>query len=151
MTTQSNSIPAFNQYGELPAGIHRAMWGEFENRYVYNQHRQNLLDGLSWVCDLLKVSGCTRVFVAGSFVTAKPMPQDFDAMWDWTNVNSRTLYLLAPELTDMTDERAAQKARFGGELFPAQMIEGMTGKTFLEFFQFDTRTRRERGIIELEL
>lgn len=52
---------------------------------------------------------------------------------------------------DFDYERAAQKARFGAEFFPAQVPEGITGKTFLEFFQVDRDTGEPKGIIELLL
>ena len=36
-------------------------------------------------------------------------------------------------------------------MFPAQLPNGTSGKTFLEFFQTDKRTGEPKGIIALDL
>jgi hypothetical protein len=59
--------------------------------------------------------------------------------------------LLDPVLLDFSDGRAAQKARYGGELFPAELPEKDSGRTFLEFFQTDRETGKPKGIIVLDL
>jgi hypothetical protein len=41
----------------------------------------------------------------------------------------------------------AQKRRYLGEFFPAQMPEGASGRLFLEFFQTDKETGRPKGIV----
>ena len=48
------------------------------------------------------------------------------------------------------DERAAQKHRFGGEFLPAQLVEGVTGQSFLRFFQY-TRDDEPVGIVAIDL
>lgn len=48
-------------------------------------------------------------------------------------------------------EREAQKARYGGELFPADAAADHRGTRFLEFFQFDGRAGRPKGIIAIDL
>ena len=48
-----------------------------------------------------------------------------------------------------TKGRAAQKARFGAEFFPAQAPQRL--KTFLDFFQIDKDTGKPKGIIEVLL
>jgi hypothetical protein len=45
-------------------------------------------------------------------------------------------------------DRAAQMRRFGGEFFPAQLVEGATGRSFLEFFQ-RTRDDEPVGIVAI--
>jgi hypothetical protein len=59
------------------------------------------------------LAGCRRVYIDGSFVTAKNGPNDFDACWEADGVNPD---LLDPTLLTWRDHRAAQKAKFGGEL-----------------------------------
>ena len=39
----------------------------------------------------------------------------------------------------------------GGELFPAQLPEGLSGVTFLQFFQTDRTTGEAKGIVRLDL
>jgi hypothetical protein len=113
-----------------------------------SDHRRRLLEGLRSALVLLKAAGCRTVYVNGSFVTAKDVPGDFDACWDVTGVDED---LLAPVFFDFSRRRAAQKARFHGEFFPAQLPEGMSGRTFLEFFQTDRETGQPKGIVALDL
>jgi len=56
-----------------------------------------------------------------------------------------------PALLDFSRSRAPQKAKFLGELFPADAPEGVTGRTFLEFFQIDKRTGNPKGILAIDL
>jgi hypothetical protein len=68
-------------------------------------------------------SGRRHIWLNGSFVTAKDEPGDFDACWDTDDVD---LDALDPALLDLFNHRAAEKARFGGELFP-NVIETQSG------------------------
>ena len=97
---------------------------------------------------LLRAAGCRRVYINGSFVTSKELPNDIDACWDITGVDTDAL---DPVFFEFDNGRAAQKARFGAEFFPAQVPEGITGKAFLDFFQVDKQTGEPKGIIEIEL
>lgn len=56
-----------------------------------------------------------------------------------------------PVLLRFDNTRAAQKAKYFGELFPADMVEGGSGMTFLNFFQRDKDTGRAKGILALDL
>jgi uncharacterized protein DUF6932 len=141
-------IPSFSANGNLPPGIHRATLEELAGRFGGNDHRGRLLEGLRAALVLLKAADCRTVYVNGSFVTAKEMPGDFDACWDVTDVDEE---LVAPIFFDFSRRRAAQKARFHGEFFPAQLPEGMSGLTFLDFFQTERETGRPKGIVALDL
>jgi len=141
-------IPQFTAYGLLPRGVHPATLEEVLERFGGNERRQQLLRGLSEALYLLRSAGCQRIYINGSFVTAKERPNDIDVCWDINGVNPDAL---DPVFFDFDDGRAAQKARFGVEFFPAQIPEGLTGKTFLEFFQIDKQTGEPKGILVLEL
>jgi Family of unknown function (DUF6932) len=43
--------------------------------------------------------------------------------------------------------RQAMKAKYRGDLFPAEVPEGASGKAFLDFFQADKRTGEAKGIV----
>ena len=141
-------IQQSDQTGNLPAGIHWASWKEFEKRFGTNARRKELLAGLKRAIVILRKAGCRAIFVDGSFVTAKELPGDFDACWSVEEVDPD---LLDPVLLDFSNERAAQKAKFGGELFPAELMEGGSGKLFLDFFQIDKKTGKPKGIVGLRL
>lgn len=80
---------------------------------------------------LLQVAGCRQVYLNGSFVTNKLEPGDFDACWGMDGVDAERP---DPVFLDFSNSRFRQEQRFGGEFFPAELPEGLTGKTFLEFF-----------------
>ncbi len=141
-------IPKFTAGGLLPQGVHPATLEEVSERFGGNERRQQLLAGLVEALRLLRVAGCRRVYIDGSFVTFKELPNDVDVCWDISGVNPDAL---DPVFFDFEDGRAAQKARFRAEFFPAQVPEGLTGRTFLDFFQTDKETGGPKGIIELEL
>jgi hypothetical protein len=134
--------------GNLPPGIHRATWTEIVTRYGTSTHRRDLLDGLLDALRSLKSAGCVTAYLDGSFVTAKNKPKGFDVCWDSKDVVPGRL---DPELLDFSDERAAQKARYGGELFPAEAAAKPDGTTFLEYFQRERTTERSKGIIAIDL
>lgn len=75
-------LPELNRQGELPAGVHQAGWEEFRARFCGSSPRRVWLSGrLRTLLDLAGASGeLHRVFVWGSFVTAKPAPRDLDLL-----------------------------------------------------------------------
>jgi Family of unknown function (DUF6932) len=118
-------------------------------RYAKNERREQLVDGLRAAIESLHAAGCSRVYLDGSFVTDKELPGDFDdACWEASSVDPG---LLDPILLDFRDRRAAQKAKFGGELFPARSAAEPGGTTFLEFFQHDRVTGEPKGIVAHDL
>ena len=68
--------------------------------------------------DSLRRAGCRTVYVDGRFVTDKEVPNDFDVCWEEAGAVPE---LLDPVLLRFDAGRAAQKARYLGELFPASM------------------------------
>jgi hypothetical protein len=117
-------------------------------RLGFTARRKTLLSGLRNALALLKRAGCHLVYLDGSFVTSKPEPGDFDACWGMDGVD---IDRLDAAFLDFSNSRARQKRRFGGEFFPAELPEGATGKTFLEFFQTDKATGSAKGILAIDL
>ncbi len=142
-------IPPFDSAtGNLPPGIHLADWGEFTARYGATPHRLRLLGGIKAALDALRAAGCQRVYIDGSFVTAKQAPGDFDGCWEVAGVDPM---LLDPVLLRFANRRAAQKAKFGGELFLADAMADPAGTRFLAFFQRDKQTGQPKGIVGIDL
>jgi hypothetical protein len=144
-------IPSFQLDGNLPPGVHSAQWSELVTRFGANPHRQRLLLGLRRALAKLAAAGCATVYLDGSFVSEKPVPSDFDGAWDLTNVDLQLLQILEPLFFDFANRRAAQKRKYFGELFPADIPEGGSGRTFLEFFQQDKDTGATKGIVVIDL
>ncbi len=141
-------IPEFDERGNVPPGVHHATWIEIVSRYATSTHRQGLLDGLLDALRSLKAAGCRTAYLDGSFITAKEHPGDFDVCWEATGVDARRL---GPELLDFSSHRAAQKARYGGELFPAETAAEPSGTAFLDYFQRDRETGAPKGIVAISL
>ena len=104
--------------------------------------------GLKAALDNLKNSGCRSVYIDGSFVTSKELPNDYDGCWEETGVDAA---LLDPVLLTFDSGRATQKAKYMGELFPVSTVADASGLSFLEFFQTDKDTGRTKGIIGIDL
>jgi hypothetical protein len=133
--------------GNLPAGIHSATWEEILAAFGSTPRRLELLSGLRRALESLRAAGCAQAYLDGSFVTAKEEPADFDGCWDPVGVDPA---LLDPALLDFTPGRAAQKAKFGGELFIASSAADPAGNRFLDFFQRD-KNGNAKGIIAIDL
>ena len=142
------AIPSFDSGGSLPPGIHWAEWAEFEARFGQSAYRRRLLTGLFEALLLLKTAGSATAYIDGSFVTTKEEPGDFDACWEVTGVDDTKV---DPIFFTFDRKRAAQKARFLGEFFPAEWREGGSGRTWLDFFQIDKDTGEAKGIVAIDL
>ena len=90
-------------------------------------------------------AGCRSVKIDGSFVTSKLEPHDFDGTWDPTGVDETKLDQC---INDMNGVLMYNK--YKGELYPQNIIEAGSGKTFDEFFQMDRRDKR-KGVVKINL
>ncbi|WP_371135266.1 hypothetical protein [Tabrizicola sp.] len=132
----------------LPPGIHLATLAEVEMRFASNPKRRVQFSGFVAALSSLRGAGCRRAFLDGSFVTAKPRPGDYDACWDPTGVDPS---FLDPVLLTFENNRAAQKAKYHGELFPSTIPADRAGTIFVEFFQVDRFTGAPKGIVAINL
>jgi hypothetical protein len=141
-------IPEFDAInGNLPSGEHAARWQDMLDRFGQTPWRRQLLAGMLEALRLLKAAGCVRVYIDGSFVTAKDVPGDFDACWDADGV---VFDKVDERLLTFDRGRATQKAAFLGELFIADARADPQGTLFRDFFQTD-RDGRRKGIVVIDL
>jgi hypothetical protein len=141
----------FNRQGILKRGIHTLTWEEFSKQFAYNPERQKLLRGLLRGIRLLQYLGCRAVYIGGSFVTTKEFPSDVDVVWESTGMSFARVKRNSPIFFEMTPGSPEQKARFQSEFYPSEGKEGISGLTFLEFFQRDWREGRRRGIVKIDI
>jgi hypothetical protein len=142
-------IPDFAANGDLPPGIHQSNWRELYERFGYSEYRKTLLQGLAAALEALSAANCTLVYIDGSFVTKKLEPGDYDLCW---SVDGVVPDRLDPVLLDFSPAgRRAMKAKYRGDLFPAEVPEGASGRAFLDFFQTDKTTGELKGIVLLDL
>ncbi len=141
-------IPPFANNGELPAGIHWSDWAELELRFGFSNRRQSLLIGLKQGLIALEIAGCTTAYIDGSFVSSKLEPNDADVCYEIAGMRGK---LLDPVLLDFSNARAAQKAKYGSEFFPAETAATPDGTQYLEFFQLSKNSKNKKGIVALDL
>src|SRR5438132_13337287 len=74
-------IPAFNEHGYLPPGIHSATLGEVAERFGQESELRGVaMDSIRWLVDLARRAGIERIIVNGSFVADVPEPNDVDCV-----------------------------------------------------------------------
>ena len=131
----------------LPPGVHATTFSEVEVAFATNKRRRDLFDGLLTAVGSLLYAGCGRIYLDGSYVTAKPNPSDFDACWDPAGVDPAKL---DPVFADFSNKRKPQKAKFKGEFFPSTMLN-LPRQPFVDFFQVDRFTGMRKGILSIRL
>jgi hypothetical protein len=145
---ESAAIPAFREDGYLPPGLYVATPAEVTFRFgsANRQRRRLAIRVRRWI-DLALAVGAPRMFVDGSFVTAKAEPNDVDGVIllppDFVTQIEREL-TPAIELHEMILTRRPE------ELFAAE--DDHDWDAWVEFF---SRTReadgRRKGLVEIEL
>jgi len=74
-------IPSLQEDGLLPPGLYMADMGEIAERFGRGTpQRRELFERLRMFVELARPCGALRMFVDGSFVTAKPEPGDVDVV-----------------------------------------------------------------------
>ena len=132
--------------GYLPLGVHDAEWCDVADRFAGNSHRTRLIGGLLAACRNLAAAGCGELLLDGSFVAAKSLPADYDGAWKTVGVDPDRL---DPVLLDFSNRRAAMKAKYLGDLFPASAFAA-PGVLYRDFFRTD-RNGVEKGVVLIDL
>ncbi len=116
-------IPAFDDEGYLPPGIHSATVQEMSARFgLESELRHVQMESLLWLVALALRAGVQRIVVNGSFVTDRLEPNDVDCV-----------LLIGPEFPR---DKAAEAELLGGlpfmnmELVDQEAFEQFTQKTF---------------------
>lgn len=128
-------------------------WQEFTKTYGSNKHRTALIQGMKAALNLLKTAGCKTIYMDGSFVTnpnVEPYPGDYDACFVLNEISEGRALDPVFRLQGAALDTETQKARFGGEFYPAE-IPSFTGERMLDFFQTDKETGRPKGIVVLDI
>lgn len=139
----------FDDSGNLPAGTYGISLAELGERFAWNGGRRTLVTGLRRALSNLADAGVRRVWVDGSFVTAKEEPNDVDGCWEygpWVDEGK-----LDEVFLDLAPPREAMKQKYGVDFLisGAPLLSGGR-QTVEEFFQFD-RDGNRKGILLIEL
>jgi hypothetical protein len=143
-------LPELTDAGELPPGVHLAGWQEFQSRFGGSSPRRVWLAGrLRALLELAATDEkLRRVFIWGSFVTAKPSPRDLDILLIMDE-DFEVDGIAAPARAVFDSVRA--KLLFESDVFWARVSIGQEMlDLWLDTYQ-TSRSFRKRGIVELEL
>jgi hypothetical protein len=143
-------LPDLTAEGELPPGVHIADWLEFQSRFCNSSPRRVWLSGrFRALLDLAATSGqLRRVFVWGSFFTAKPAPRDIDIL---LIMDEDFEVERVPASTQAVFDSVRARLLFESDVFWARASIGDEMlDLWLDTYQI-SRSFRRRGIVELEL
>lgn len=136
------------EVGRLRPGIHDVSLKEIEEHFCFNEYRWKLFRRAVPAIRNLIAAGVTDIYLDGSFAESKPRPNDIDGCWvPYPHMVSAKI---DPVLLDFRNQRAAMKKKYSVDFFLANVLEGGTGKPFLEFFQKD-RDGKPKGILKVKL
>jgi hypothetical protein len=145
---QPSTLPAFNEEGDLPPGVHRATLSHVLERFGQGSvQRCAVADRLNRIYQLaVSTARLARFVVFGSFVTAKAEPNDVDIVllmedtFDLTSVTGETVLVFQHMEAD---------AHFGASVFWTKRSGAIGGEQArVEYWQ----ARREggrRAIVEI--
>jgi hypothetical protein len=166
-------IPPFGRDGLLPIGTHRASFTDLRQSHLVvgsnvpywdAAHRARLVDNAEVLVGQLWQVGITEVFLDGSFVEAKPRPNDIDGYFEVdvfafaTGKIEMALNALDPHKVWTWDPRSRKPARgstkkqlpmwhrYRVELYPHHpgLLSGITDIHGNEL-QFPSAFRQQRG------
>ncbi len=141
-------IPPFNEYGLLPLGLHLAEMNEIVERFgTGTPRRQMPFERLRVFIDLAQHCGALRMFVNGSYVTAKPEPGDVDVVI-WLGAKFLDLLehgdRLAIHLEEIFDTREPEEA--------FSVYEEIDWNAWIDFFScLREEPNKRKGLVEVKL
>lgn len=142
-------LPALNEHGELPVGVHQATLDEVLSRFGHGTPQRQLVTAqFIRIYELARATGkLLRFVIFGSYVTAKPVPNDVDILlvmrddFEVAECDTQTQILF--------DHLSAQQT-FGASVFsvrPSTVLLA-TVDEFVAYWQIK-RDQSKRGIIEV--
>jgi hypothetical protein len=141
------NIPPLQANGELPPGEHPATLDEIEQVYgSSNDRRRLLMRGLRDAAAQFAQAGVKAIWINGSFVTDKNMPNDIDGCWEY----NPTVVIDKLDPVFLMRSRDAMKNKYGLDFFIANIIEAGSGLPFPKFFQVN-REGEPKGILVVML
>ena len=141
-------FPEFDEHGDMPAGIYQATLEDALDHFGKEPPERGIVAGrLERILEIAKATGHLKRFIVfGSFVTAKPNPNDVDIFmimgddFDVTQVSDHTKLLF--------DHTTAQ-SYFGASVFWIRSMAALGGEDSAAADWMTTRRGTQRGIIEI--
>ena len=141
------TLPAFNEGGELPPGVHPATLAEVLQRFgAARPSGAAVSDRLNRLYQLVASTGQLRFVVFGSFVTAKSEPNDVDIIL--LMEDAFDLASVAGEAA-LVFQHLEADAHFGASVFWPRRSAALGGEqAMIEYWQI-RREGGQRGIVEI--
>jgi hypothetical protein len=142
------SLPEFIDGDDLPPGVHPATIHEVLQRFGARPARRIVVSGrLERIYRVAQATGqVARFIVFGSFVTAKPEPNDVDVFLLMEDTFDASLLHGEPHL--LFDHASAQ-THFGASVFWIRRLAALGGEQpTIEYWQIK-RDGGRRGIVEI--
>ena len=141
-------IPPLQDDGLLLPGLYLADMNEIEERFGQSTpQRQMLFERLRMFVDMARHCGALRMFVNGSFVTAKPEPSDVDVVI-WLGAR----YI---ELLNNDDENAKRLKKMFDTRVPKEALLASDEQEWDGWILFFSRIRghlsKRKGLVEVKL
>ncbi|HYU68152.1 MAG TPA: hypothetical protein VEL09_02340 [Burkholderiales bacterium] len=141
-------IPSFAETGDLPQGVHHASLREVLEHFAQSTSRRKIVGmRLARVYELAAATGGMKRFIVfGSFVTAKPDPNDID------------IFLMMHDTFDLTQvtgearlvfDHAAAQAHFGASIFWLRQLAALSNEQESILSWQIKRDGGRRGIVQV--
>jgi len=143
-------IPPFDADGDLPPGVHEAVWLEFKERFcnfARSDQRVTLCQRIEQMVDEARASQVVeRIIFGGSFVTSEAEPNDFDCV---IVLEPKVQYEgLQPFQRWVADAREASR-RYRADAFVVRANQS-TLPVYLDFLAIN-RDGKRVGLVEVRL
>ena len=148
MEPQEKGIPDFRQDGYLPEGLYLVSEAELTFRFgTSNRKRRRLILRVRRWIELAREVEAPRLFIDGSFITAKPEPNDVDAV---VRLPADFENQIAGNSDAATEFEEMLLTRRPEEIFAAE--DETDWNEWVEFFsQTREADGRRKGLVEIEL
>jgi hypothetical protein len=130
-------IPAFDENGYLPPGIHAAALEEVAARFGRDSELRRVeMESVRWMVDLAWRAGVQRVVINGSFVTDALEPNDVDC-----------ILLVGSDFP--SDATAFEELRGGFPFMTMDMVDQENFDVYVNQFFASDRKDIPKGMIEV--
>ena len=141
-------LPAFQENGLLPPGVHHCDIGAFEATFAFNAHRRRILDQMQQGLGILYDAGYRLLVAGGELISRDELPKDFKLLFDCDPVPIESLDARLSNFDK--NSRLLTKKVWGGHFFPASFRAKGTGPTWLRYLANDAPVG-PRGLVGLSL
>lgn len=134
-------IPALNEHGLLPAGVHDCTVEEMHASFAWNEYRRHLVESFTqFLTDEIHDEFGSPVYADGSFVTDKERPSDLDVVLD---LHDRSDAENWRGLMFMREHQVRIREQYGLDFW----INFPRANDFVAFFQYaGHKTAKFRGL-----